>query len=115
MALEIFNDLEYDMDQVHLVLNWTFPNKGISVVDIEKSLKKKISLVLPYATDELLQGINLGAPPTFTSPEEPIGMLFEDLALALSKDEHRKKKPENPTEAWHRVAKRIKERRTQKS
>jgi pilus assembly protein CpaE len=113
MALEIFEDLGYDMGQVHLILNWTFPRKGISTADIEKSLQRKISLVLPNASDELLQGLNFGAPPTYTTPEEPIGMLFEDLALALSKDEHRKQKPENPTEAWTRVVQRYRGRKTQ--
>jgi len=113
MTLEIFEDLGYDMSQVHLILNWTFPRQGISTTDIEKSLQRKISLVLPFASDELLQGLNLGSPPTYTAPDEPIGRLFEDLALALSKDEHRKKRPENPTEAWLRVAKRFRDRKTQ--
>jgi len=59
----------------------------------------------------MLLGLNLGNPPTFTTPEEPIGVLFEELALALSKDEHRKDKPDEPTQAWLRAAKRYRERR----
>jgi hypothetical protein len=114
MALEIFEDLGYDRNQVHLILNWTFPNKGISMIDIEKYLEREVSLVLPYAADEMHQGLNLGAPPTYTAPEEPIGMLFEDLSLALSKDEHRGKKPKEPTESWHRVAMRYRQRKSQK-
>lgn len=111
MVLETFNTLGYDLNQVYAVLNWTFPRKGIATADIEKSLHKKISFVLPYAEDELLEGLNYGTPPTYTAPEEPLGVLFEDLAMAVSKEEHRKQKPTEPSEAWMRVANRIKERR----
>lgn len=106
MTLEVFDELNYDMDKVYLILNWTFPRKGISSADIEESLRKKISMVLPYASDELVDSLNLGAPPAYATPEEPIGILFEDLALAVSREEHRKRKPENPTASWQRAAKR---------
>ncbi len=111
IVLETFVDLGYDMDQIHIVLNWTFSQKGISISEIEKSLGKKISMVFPNAADEMLQGLNLGTPPTFTAPEEPLGVLFEDLALALGKDEHRKVKPAEPTAAWLRAAKRYRAKR----
>ncbi|NQU63316.1 MAG: AAA family ATPase, partial [SAR324 cluster bacterium] len=115
MAMETFTTLKYDLNHVYIILNWTFPRKGISMTEIEKSLDKKISLVIPYAADELIHGLNYGIPPTYAAPEKPIGVLFEDLAMSVSKESHRKQKPTDPSEAWTRVAKRIKERRKQKS
>lgn len=114
IALNTFTELGYDLEQIHLILNWTFPRQGLSIADIEKSLQKKISLVFPYAVEEILQGIHLGKPPVYTSPNEPIGILFEDLALAFSKKEHRKKKPENPSEAWERAVGRVRKKKSNK-
>jgi len=114
IALDTFAELGYNMEKVHLILNWTFPRQGISTTDIEKSLRKKISLVLPHAVDDMMQGINLGTPPTFTAPESPVGILFEDLALAMSKAEHRKKKPENPSDGWQRVIERVRKKKSSK-
>lgn len=115
MALETFKNLDYDLDHVYMILNWTFPRKGISSSDIEKSLQKKLSMVIPFATDELIDGINYGVPPTYSAPEKPIGVIFEDLALSLAKKEHRKQIPENPTKSWTRVIKRYQDRRALKS
>lgn len=111
LVLETFKNLGYDLDKVNLILNWTFPRKGVSTAEIEKLLHKKISLIIPFAPDEFIQALNYGTPPTYISPKDPLGVLFEDFALYVSKDEHRKKKPSNPSEAWHRVAKRLRSRR----
>ena len=114
MTLRLFTDLGYDMDQVYLILNWTFPRNGFSVADIERSLQKKITMMLPYASDEMVSAINFGIPPTFGDPTKPLGVLFEDFALGLSKQEHRQTKPENPTDSWLRAVKRYRDRRSQK-
>jgi pilus assembly protein CpaE len=112
LVLETFLELGYDPDQVHLILNWTFPRKGISNEDIERFLKKKISLVIPYSLDEILHGLNYGVPVVYSQPEETLGMLFEDLALVLSKAEHRKKQPTDPSRAWKRATKRARNRKS---
>ena len=113
LTLRLFKDLGYEPESIHVLLNWTFPRKGFAVADIERSLNKKITMMLPYATDEFVEGINLGIPQTFSAPTEPLGVLFEDLALALSKNEHLKKKPMEPSESWVRVVKRYQARKNQ--
>ncbi|MBS1250697.1 MAG: Response regulator MprA [Chloroflexi bacterium] len=111
MALDVFASLGYPRDKVRLVLNWIFERRGLSPKDINKVLQDKIDLVIPFASDTFVSSINLGRPPVIDDPETPIGALLEDLAFFLSKDEHRKKKPEKPTEAWKRVVKRYKARK----
>jgi pilus assembly protein CpaE len=103
MVLDTFLELGYDMENVHLILNWTFPRNGISREEIEKYLQKKISLVLPYAADELIESLNKGIPPTFSHPDKSLGMFFEKMAYAVSKNEHRQSVPENPSEGWKRI------------
>ena len=66
---------------------------------------------VPYVQDVFVNAINLGQPLLFDKPDLPVSGLLEDLAFHLSKDEHRKAKPESPTEAWKRVYKRYQERR----
>jgi hypothetical protein len=53
----------------------------------------------------------MGQPPVSNAPATPIGALLEDFAFLVSKDEHRKKRPQNPTEAWKRVVQRAQQRR----
>jgi pilus assembly protein CpaE len=114
MTMKLFKELEYNLDHVHFIVNWTFPRKGFSIADIERSLKTKITMMLPYASDEFIEGMNLGTPPTFSAPTEPLGVLFEDLALALSKNDHLKRKPKNPSDSWNRAVERYKNRKTTK-
>ena len=114
MALETFRELGYAEDKVRLLLNCTFPNKGISLEDVQRYLKRKVNIMLPYLADKTIEAINTGIPPVYSNPEETLGVIFEDLALALSKDTHRKDYPENPTEALKRTTKRYMKRRKTK-
>jgi len=114
IAKDTFIELGYNPDNIKTIINWTFPRNGIVNEDIERYIKGKIDLVIPYATDEFVEAINFGIPPAFSHPEEPLGALFEDLAMAVSKDDHRKDKPEESAEGWLRVVDRVKQRRRTK-
>ena len=108
MALEIFNAVGYaNSKKIYLVLNWTFPRFGLANAEIEKFVRRNIDLVLPCASDEFINALNLGKPPVLAEPDSPLAAIFEDMAMALSTDEHRQAKPENPTSGWKRVAERI--------
>jgi pilus assembly protein CpaE len=111
MALDIFDSLDYPRDIIHLVLNWTFARNGLARDDIQATLNRKIELVLPNAPDQFIKAINFGAPPVYSEPNTPLAALFEDMSFALSKEEHRKKRPEEPTAAWIRLAKRMQQRK----
>lgn len=110
-TLEVFGRLEYPRDIASLVLNNTFERGGLSRKDIEATLKRPMAMVVPFASEALLSAINRGVPPVLDMPHKPIGAAFEDCALYVSKDEHRKQRPEKPTEAWLRLAQRGQQRR----
>jgi pilus assembly protein CpaE len=112
MAMEIFEALKYkEQKKIYIILNWTFPRQGLVIKDIERMLKSKIDLILPYAADELVNALNIGKPPVLSNPEGAVGVIFEDIAMALSKDAHRNLRPEQPSPAWKRVAERIRKKK----
>ena len=110
IALETFDTLHYKDKKIHIILNWTFPRNGLVVKDIERLLRSKIDLILPYAADDFISALNYGKPPVLESPEGPLGIIFEDIAMALSKESQRAARPEQPTQAWKRVVERIRRR-----
>lgn len=109
-ALDVFETLEYNKDRIYLVLNWTFERGGLARKEMEAFLKHPTSLVIPFAPDPIIKAVNTGVPPVLDAPESPLGTLLEDLAFALSADEHRAQAPETPTPAWERVQRRIRQR-----
>jgi pilus assembly protein CpaE len=112
MAMEIFDALKYnEQKKIYIILNWTFPRQGLAFKDIERMLKSKIDLILPYAADEFVNALNIGNPPVLSDPEGSLGVIFEDIAMALSKDSQLKVRPEQPTLAWKRVAERIRNKK----
>ena len=112
MALEIFDALEYKNKKIHLIVNWTFPRMGLALADIEKFINRKVDLVLPCAEDEFVQALNYGRPPVLEGSDSPLAAIFEDMALVLSREDHRKVRPQNPTPAWGRVAERIRKKKS---
>jgi len=111
MALEVFETLDYPEDIVHLILNWTFEQCGLAKSDIESGLSQNVEVVIPNAPEQFVRAINLGTPPVLNQPESQLCALFDDLAFLVSKDAHKKKRPQNPTDSWKRLAKRMRQRR----
>jgi len=94
-----------------MILNWTFPRQSLALKDIERVLKTKIDLILPYAADEFIAALNFGTPLVLSNPEGPLGAIFDDMAMALSNEAQRQARPEQPTQAWKRVAERIRKKK----
>ncbi len=111
IALETFETLQYKDKKTYVILNRTFPHNGLVVKDIERLLNSKIDLTLPYAADDFIPALNFGKPPVLENPEGPLGIIFEDIAMALSKESQRASRPEKPTLAWKRVVERIRNRK----
>ena len=101
-------------DKTRLVLNWT-QKQGLSQEEMEKTLGRKFDLIIPHAPIPINNGINTGKPPVFYHPEHPIGALFEDLSLILSKPEHKSKRPSNPSKAWKHTFERMRKRYNEKT
>jgi pilus assembly protein CpaE len=109
-AMDTYDKLGYPREKIKLVLNATFPRAGLPKDKIEAALGMPAVITIPYVQDEFVEAINLGHPPVFHKPQEPVSSLLEDFAFFLSKDAQKKTKPENPTPAWLRVYKRYQQR-----
>ena len=110
-ALDTYEKLGYPKDKIKFVLNAIFPHSNLSKEKIESALGMTTFATIPYVQDVFVNAINLGQPLLFDKPDLPVSGLLEDLVFHLSKDEHKKAKPESPTEAWKRVYKRYQERK----
>jgi pilus assembly protein CpaE len=110
-AMDTYSRLGYPTEKLKLVLNATFPHAGLPKEKIESALGISAIVTIPYVEDVFVEGINYGRPPVLYKPQESISALLEDFAFYLSKDAHKKTKPQTPTEAWTRVYKRFSERR----
>jgi pilus assembly protein CpaE len=110
-AMDTYAKLGYGKDKIRLVLNATFPRAGLPKDKIEAALGIASAATIPYFQDVFVEAINYGRPPVLHKPQEPASALLEDFALFLSKEAHRKVKPENPSEAWKRAYKRYQERK----
>jgi pilus assembly protein CpaE len=110
-ALDTYKKLGYPKDRIRFVLNATFPHSSLKKDKIEAAVGIPVLATIPYVQDILVDAINLGQPPVYHRPKESISGVLEDLSFRLSKDSHRKSKPEDPTEPWKRVYKRYQERK----
>lgn len=110
-TLDTFESLGYSRDNIYLILNSTFQHHGLTHSDIKAALKHPLNLVIPFASDLLINAINTGLPVMTQLPEHPFGVLLEDLAYYLSKDEHKLSQPPTPTPAWKRVNQRLQQHR----
>ena len=110
-AWDTYEKLGYKKEKVRLVLNAIFPRSSLSKDKIESALGLTAVAMIPYVQDTFVDAINLGQPPIYHRPNELVSALLEDFSLFMSKDDHRKSKPENPTEAGKRVYKRYQDRK----
>jgi pilus assembly protein CpaE len=109
-ALEVFGELGYPENKIVLVLNWVFQSRGLPRKDIEAALRRSVDIVIPFASEQMVDAINTGTPPVLKAPDDPLTVLFEDVAFMLSKDEHKTFQPTSPTEVWKRVSRRAPKR-----
>ncbi len=105
-AIDTYEKLDYPKAKIKFVLSAPFPHSSLTKEKIETGLGLTAIATIPYVQDLLVESINLGQPPVYQKPNELISGLLEDFAFHLSKDAHKKIKPENPTDTWKRVYKR---------
>jgi len=110
-ALDTYEKLDYPKEKIKFVLNAIFPHSNLSKDKLESALGMTAFVTIPYTRDVFVEAINLGQPVVTHSAGTPISNLLEDFAFHVSKDAHRKAKPEAPTEAWNRVYARYQARR----
>jgi pilus assembly protein CpaE len=113
-AFDTYDKLGYAKAKIKFVLNATFPHSALSKEKIESALGIPAFATVPYVQDVFVEAINLGQPPVFAKPELPVSGVLEDLAFHLSREFHKKTKPDDPSEAWKRVYKRHQDRAKRK-
>lgn len=110
-ATDTYEKLGYEREKIKLVLSAPFPHSSLTKEKIEAALGMSFLATIPYVQDVLVDAINLGQPPVYERPNEAISGFLQDFAFRMSKEDHKKSKPEHPTEAWQRVYKRYQERK----
>jgi len=110
-ALDTYDKLDYPKEKLKFVLNAIFPQSNLSKDKLEAALGMTAFVTIPYTRDVFVEAINLGQPVVTNNANTPISNLLEDLAFHVSKDAHKKTRPENPTEVWNRVYRRYQERK----
>jgi pilus assembly protein CpaE len=110
-ALDSYSKLGYSKEKIKPLLNAIFPRSSLSKEKIEAAMGMDFVASVPHVPDIVVEAINFGRPLVHEKPQEPISALLEDFAFFLSKKEHKKAKPDNPTEAWNRVYKRHQSRK----
>lgn len=107
IALDTYDKLGYEPENIKLVLNWTFEQGGVAKKKIETALKHPIDMVLPFAPTRFVTAINRGVPLVQNQPEDPVSTIIEDFAFRQSKETDRSIPPASPSTAWHRVNNRL--------
>jgi pilus assembly protein CpaE len=110
-AMDTYSKLGYPKEKIKLLINATFPRSGLPKDKIETALGLTSIVTIPHIQDVFVEAINHGQPPVFHKPQESASALLEDFAFFISKESHKKSKPEKPTDAWKRVYDRYQKRK----
>jgi pilus assembly protein CpaE len=106
-ALEVFDNLGYDRNNIHLVLNQMFERHGIPREAIEDALGRSVDFVIPSASKQLVDAINRGIPLIEKAPDSRLGAALKDMAFDLSKEEHRSRQPVESATAWEHITRQL--------
>ncbi|MEN4100554.1 MAG: response regulator, partial [Anaerolineaceae bacterium] len=106
-ALNIYDKLGYPPQKITPVINQISYHAGIKQNQIEKVIKRQVSMVIPYSANEFTRAINYGEPLILNNPDSPATILFEDMAYSMSKDTMKNIPPAAPTPTWKRVTSRL--------
>jgi pilus assembly protein CpaE len=110
-AMDTYEKLGYQKDKIKFVLSAVFLHSSLTKEKIEAALGMAALATIPYVQDVFVDAVNLGQPLVFHKPNLAVSGLLEDFAFHLSKEAHKKAKPEAPTDAWKRVYKRYQAKR----
>ncbi len=105
-AMDTYTKLGYPPEKLKLVLSAPFPYSSLTKDKIELALGITTTVTIPYIQDVFVDAINYGQPVVFHKPDHSVSGILDDFAFFISKDIHKKARPESPTDAWKRVYKR---------
>ncbi len=83
-ALDVFEQLGYDLRKVYLVINNLFPMRLLPVKQIVSVLKNRPYHEIPYDSSGFVRAINTGEPLVATAPKSEAGLALISLAYRLT-------------------------------
>ena len=83
-ALETFASLGYAENRIAVVINWTFPRRGLPQKEIETALGRPVMAVLPHEAEAIVRAINEGVPLVIGQANTPWAQAVESLAYQLA-------------------------------
>jgi pilus assembly protein CpaE len=83
LFFEVVDQLSYRPDKTLLVLNRVDKHAGITVVDVENTLKHPIEVSIPMDSRTVLFSINQGIPFVMRDPSKPVSVAINELATRL--------------------------------
>ena len=111
-ALDTYKKLGFSVkNQIRLLINATFPRLGLQHDKIAAALGIPVSALIGYSPDLFVEAINAGKPFILSKSADPVSELIEDYSFNISKPDHKKTRPEEPTKVWLRVYKRYSDRK----
>lgn len=108
-VLDVLEEQGVPQDHLRIALNQTFTRNALEPKMIHDALKREPGLVVPFAP-EVVNAINLGTPLILGTSASSAGDVIEDLAFQISKEEHLKQPPAQPSKAWQRAHRRAEQR-----
>lgn len=95
-SLELMRDsLEYPSEKQEIILNRCDSQSGISSVDIERIISRKINFQIPSDGNVVVPSLNRGQPAVVSSPQSKFSKSVIDMAMAVAgvQESPQKKKP----------------------
>jgi len=101
-ALEIFDQLGYNLEKVLLVINNIFPTQWLEAKKIVPVLRNRASFEIPYDSDGFVRAIITGEPLVSAAPKSEAGQAIISLAHKLGRKqmETEKKSHSSPLLDW---------------
>ena len=107
VTLNVFRELDYDLEKFWPVLSWVFPRQAIPQKEMERALGIPIRTVIPYDSPSVIQAINRGSPLVTEFPKSPVAAAIEDLAYHLSAETQLSRPRQTESPVLARVRKRL--------
>lgn len=83
-TLDVLASLGFASDRIAMVLNNTFPRKGLPQQRIEEALGVEMDLALPYEQTAFVDAINSGVPHVWSQPTDRTSLDIQKFAYKLS-------------------------------
>ena len=106
-TLEVYDQLGFTPEKVHLALNYNTNITGIRQAQLEKVFGRTFDYIIPHEPKEVFRALNFGEPFILANPKLPISTAIEDMAYEMSHSSHKSIPPASPSAAWKRVNERI--------